>query len=356
MNIPKKETSMFHERIHKSYYWILAIAIILIAREDGWSQANWAVTNTFHVGGEGGMDYVTVAPDTHMLYVTRSTHTLVIDTTSGKSIADIPGQKRSHGVALVPDAGRGFISDGGGNGAIEIFDLKSNAVLGTIPALPDADGILYDKATNRVLVVSGDKGVLMTLAPDVDPKNGKIETPIDLGGAPEFLATDGDGKAYINLEDKDVVAVVDLKQRKVIARWPVAPGGHPVGMSMDTAHHRLFIGCRDPQKLIVMDSLSGKVISDLPIGAGVDATGYGDSQAFASCRDGKLIVAGADAKGGYKVVQTVATPLGAKTMTYDGTTQQIYLPTAEFEPAKPNSRPAAKPGTFMIVVVGQKKE
>src|ERR1017187_8295743 len=134
MNIPKKETSMFHERIHKSYYWILAIAIILIAREDGWSQANWAVTNTFHVGGEGGMDYVTVAPDTHMLYVTRSTHTLVIDTTSGKSIADIPGQKRSHGVALVPDAGRGFISDGGGNGAIEIFDLKSNAVLGTIPA------------------------------------------------------------------------------------------------------------------------------------------------------------------------------------------------------------------------------
>jgi len=105
-----------------------------------------------------------------------------------------------------------------------------------------------------------------------------------------------------------------------------------------------------------MDSQSGKVISDLPIGAGVDATGYGDSQAFASCRDGKLIVASADAKGGYKVVQTVATPLGAKTMTYDGSTQQIYLPTAEFEPPKPNSRPAAKPGTFMIVVVGQKKE
>jgi DNA-binding beta-propeller fold protein YncE len=300
------------------------------------------------------MDYVTVAPDTHMLYVTRSTHTMVIDTASGKPIADIPGQKRSHGVALVPRVGRGFISDGGGDGAIEVFDLRTNAVLGTIPALPDTDGIIYDAATNQVLAVSGDKGALMTLPAGVNPKNGKIESPIDLGGSPEFLATDGEGKAFINLEDKNVVAVVDLKLRKVIARWPVAPGGHPVGMSMDATRHRLFIGCRDPQKLIVMDSQTGKVIADVPIGAGVDATGYGDSQVFASCRDGKLIVATADATGGYKVAQTVTTPVGAKTMTYDDSSHQIYLPTAEFEVAKPNSRPAAKPGTFMIVVVGQK--
>ena len=148
---------------------------------------------------------------------------MVIDADSGKTLADIPGQKHNHGVALVPEVGRGFISDG--SGAVVIFDLKTNAVLGTIAAQPDADGIIFDKASGLVLVVSGDNGVLMTLKPDVDPKTGSIDAPIDLGGKPEFLAADGAGKVYVNLEDKNQVAVVDLKTRKVLAHWPVAPGG-----------------------------------------------------------------------------------------------------------------------------------
>ena len=145
-------------------------------------------------------------------------------------------------------------------------------MLGKLAAMPDADGIIYDKGQNLVLAVSGDGGKLMTFKPDIDPVNGKIDPPIDLGGAPEFLAADGEGKVYINLEDKDLVAVVDLKTRKVIARWPVAPGGHPVGMALDRKTHRLFIGCRNPQKMIVMSTEDGKVVADLPIGAGVDAT------------------------------------------------------------------------------------
>ena len=169
-----------------------------------------------------------------------------------------------------------------------IFDLKTNAVLGTLKARPDADGIIFDKASGLVLVVSGDDGVLMTLKPDVDPKTGSIDAPIDLGGKPEFLASDGAGKVYINLEDKNQVAVVDIKARKVLAHWPVAPGGSPVGLSIDTAKRRLFIGCRNPQKLIVMSTDDGKVLADLPIGAGVDATRFDGRQAFASCRDGKL--------------------------------------------------------------------
>jgi len=138
---------------------------------------------------------------------------VIIDADSGKTLADIPGQKHNHGVALVPEVGRGFISDG--DGAVVIFDLKTNAVLGTLAAQPDADGIIFDKATGLVLVVSGDNGVLMTLKPDVDPKTGSIDAPIDLGGKPEFLASDGAGKVYINLEDKDQVAVVDINARKV---------------------------------------------------------------------------------------------------------------------------------------------
>jgi hypothetical protein len=153
------------------------------------AQGTWAVEKTFHVGGEGGWDYVTVDAKSHRLYVPRSTHTMVIDADSGKTMADIPGQKHNHGVALVPEAGRGFISDG--SGAIVIFDLQTNAVLGTLTAQPDADGIIFDKASGLVLVVSGDNGVLMTLKPDVDPKTGSIDAPIELGGKPEFLASDG---------------------------------------------------------------------------------------------------------------------------------------------------------------------
>jgi DNA-binding beta-propeller fold protein YncE len=269
---------------------VLFSLALLFGTSSAFAQTDWAVTTTFHVGGSGGWDYITVDPNTHRLYVTRTTHTMVLDAESGNTIADIPGQKRSHGVALVPEVGRGFISDGGGDGAIEIFDLKTNAVLGTLPALPDADGIIFDQVTNQVLVVSGDRGALMTFAPNIDAKNGKINPPIDLGGKPEFLATDGAGKAYINLENKDLVAVVDLKQRKVLERWPVAPGGTPVAMAMDKEKRLLFIGCRNPQKLIVMSADSGKVLADLPIGVGVDATAFDGSQAFASCRDGKLHV------------------------------------------------------------------
>src|SRR5579864_3886912 len=180
------------------------------------AQGTWAVEKTFHIGGEGGMDYITLDAKTNRLYVPRSTHTMVIDADSGKVLADIPGQKHNHGVAVVPEAGRGFISDGAG--AVVIFDLKTNAVLGTIKAHPDADGIIFDKASGLVLAVSGDDGILMTLKPDVDPKTGSIDPPIDLGGKPEYLASDGAGKIYINLEDKDQVAVVDIKERKVLAQ------------------------------------------------------------------------------------------------------------------------------------------
>jgi len=321
------------------------------------AQSNWTVKNLMHIGGPGGWDYLTVDPATHRLYVPRSTHTMVIDADSGKVIADIPGQKIAHGVAIVPEVGRGFISDGGGSGAVVIFDLKTNAVLGTIAAQPDADGIIYDHASGLVLVVSGDGGVLMTLKPDLDPVHGKIDPPIALGGKPEFLAADNDGKVYINLEDKDRLAVVDLRARKVLAHWPVAPGGEPVGLALDARKGRLFIGCRKPPKMIVMSTNNGKVLAGLPIGAGVDAVKVDRGDAFASCRDGSLVVVAEKSPGEFEVAQIVKTPVGARTMGIDSSTHTIYLPTAEFEPAKPGaSRPEAKPETFMIVVVAKSEE
>ena len=289
---------------------------------------------------------------THRLFVPRSTHTQIIDAITGKVLGDIPGQKIAHGVALVPELNRGFITDGGGTGAIIIFDLTTYAVLGKLSTLPDSDGIIYDAKLNRILAVSGDGNALMTFKPDIDPTTGKIDPPIQLGGAPEFLASDGSGKIYINLEDKDVVAEVDLSTRKVIARWPVTPGGAPVGMSIDREHHRLFIGCRKPQKLVVMSTDDGKVIASVPIGAGVDATVFDSGQAFASCRDGSLIVA-SDKSGKFEIDQTVKTPIAARTMGLDPLTHKLYMPTAVFEESRAGARPKAKPDSFMIVEVSR---
>src|SRR5215467_1837055 len=330
------------------FSWLLIVAASFTLSARAFAQGEWAVEKTFHVGGEGGFDYITVDANSHRLYVPRSTHTMVIDAASGETIADITGQKHNHGVAVVPELARGFISDGAGS--IVMFDLKTNAILATVTAKDDADGIIYDKGTGLILVSCGDAGVLVTLKADADPKTAVIDAPIELGGKPEFLAADGAGKVYVNLEDKDQVAIVDLKARKVLAHWPVAPGGSPVGLSIDPEKHRLFVGCRKPQKMIVMSTEDGKVVADLPIGAGVDATRWDGHQAFASCRDGKLDVA--EEKGGkFDIVQTVTTAPGARTMDIDAAEHKIYLPTAELEEAKAGERPKAKPGTFMIVVV-----
>lgn len=311
----------------------------------------YQIAEIFKVGGPGGWDYVTVDPEHKHIYLPRTTHTMVLDAATGKSVADIPGQKGNHGVALVPSAGRGFITDGK-DGSVMVFDLKTFEVLGKVKAAEDADGVIYDPASGKVLVSCGDAGVMIPIAPDVDLKVGQADPAVRLGGKPEFLVSDGQGKVFINLVDKDQVAVVDTKTMKVIDKWPTAPGGAPVGMSMDREHRRLFVGCRKPQKLIVMSANDGKVLADLPIGAGVDATQFDNGYIFASCRDGSLTVAQETSPGKFQVVQDLKTKPGAKTMAVDPTTHTIFLPTAEFGKEKDaRSRPIAKPETFMVVVV-----
>jgi hypothetical protein len=194
--------------------------------------------------------------------------------------------------------------------------------------------------------------VLIPISPDVDPKAGQADAEVTLGGKPEFLAADGQGKVFINLEDKNQVAVVDTKTMKVISRWPTAPGGAPVGMSMDARHGRLFIGCRNPQKRIVMSTDGGKVLADLPIGAGVDATRFDNGYVFASCRDGTLAVAHEASSGKFELIQTVTTRPGAKTLDVAPTTHLLYLPTAELgKEMDARSRPIPKPDSFMVLVV-----
>jgi hypothetical protein len=341
-----------HERTRS----LLAVGLALVTAtlaDARFSRADgpYKVAKVIHIGGAGGWDYVTVDPERQHLYLPRTTHTMVLEAATGKAVADISGQKGNHGVALAPNVGRGFISDGK-DGSIVVFDLKSFEVLGKVKAYEDADGIIYDPSCNKVLVSCGDAGVLLPIPADIDVKAGQADAAIKLDGKPEFLVADGQGKVFVNLVDKDQVAVVDLKAMKVIDKWPTAPGGSPVGMSMDREHRRLFVGCRKPQKLVVMNAEDGKVLADLPIGAGVDATQFDNGYIFASCRDGSLSVAKETSAGKFEIVQDLKTRPGAKTMGIDSTTHAIFLPTAEFaEQTNARSRPVAKPETFMVLVV-----
>jgi hypothetical protein len=334
--------------------WLIIGGLVLAAAPGRCGAAEesgeYHVAQVFKIGGKGSWDYVTVDGRNKLLYLPRTTHTLVVDATTGAVKADIKGQEGNHGVAIARRANRGFISDGK-DGSVVIFDLKTNAVLGKVKTADDADAILFDRASNKVYVSCGDANALVPVSADVDPNSGKADAAIDLGGKPEALASDGQGKIYVNLVDKNEVAVVDTKEMKVVNKWPVAPGGSPVGMAIDREHHRLFVGCRKPQKLVAMSTEDGHVIADLPIGVGCDATVF-DVDVFASCRDGSLSVARETSPGKFEIVQTVKTRPGAKTCGVDRSTHTIYLPTAEFgEEKDARGRSKPKPDSFMVLVV-----
>lgn len=335
--------------------FLIALPATLLAGPQ--SVGDYSITKTLKIAGAGSWDYVTVDSYTHWLYLTRTTHTMVVDPANGKVVADIPGQKRSHGVALVPKLNRGFITDGQ-DGSVLMFDLKTNAVLHKIPAAEDADGIIYDPASDRVLVSCGDANVLLAIRPDVDPQSARFE-PMQLGGKPEFLAADGAGKVYVNLVDKAQVAVVDLKEMKVISRWPVAPAANPVGMAIDPAKHHLFVGCRSGS-LVILDTSDGHVLAKLPIGAVNDACALDPltGDIFASCGDGTVTIVRETSARKFQIVQKLQTKRGAKTMGFDPSTHTAYFPAVEYEVGAQGAgrRPVAKPDSFMILVATPKGE
>ena len=334
---------------------LIALALGGISAAGFAADQTYALTRTIKVGGDGGWDYVTLDAAGKLLYVTRSTHTMVIDAATGQTVHDIPGTARAHGVVLMPDLGRGFISDGKG-AQVLVFDLNSGATLGKVPAAEDADSIIYDPASKQVLVMCGDAHLMVAIPPDVNPKGGMASATIDLGGSPEFAVADGKGHVYVNIEDKDEVAVVDTHAMKVIAHWPLGTGKHPTGMSMDPESRRLFIGCRNG-KLIIMNADDGKIVADFPIGMYVDGTLFDKGLVFASCGDGTLTIVREVSPDKFELAQTVKTEIGARTMAVDHGNGTIYLPTSDLilpgapTAENPRPRPQPVPGTFRILVV-----
>jgi DNA-binding beta-propeller fold protein YncE len=219
---------------------VVAISIACAsAPADAASVQAYKLTSSLKVSGEGGWDYVTLNPAGTLLYVTRATHTMIVNPSSSKPVGDVPGLGKAHGVALVPAVGRGFISDGK-NGSVTVFDLTTESVLGKVAAAPDADAMIYDPASQRVMVLCGDAHRMIAIAPDVDLKHGRAIASIDLGGSPEYAVADGRGRVFVNIEDQDEVAVIDSRRMKVIARWRISPGKRPTGLSMDSVICRLW--------------------------------------------------------------------------------------------------------------------
>ena len=301
-------------------------------------------------------DYITVDSGARRVYISHGTEIKVIDADSGALVGNITGLKQDHGVAVASEFGRGFISDGAQGKAV-IFDLKTLRVTGEVNADKDADCVAYDPFSKRVFVMDGDPHN----ATVIDAQSGKVVGTIELGGGPEFAVADGEGRIYINLEDKSELVAVDTVSLKVKSRWPVDPAGAPTALAMDVLHHRIFSAGRDPQKLVVLDSGSGKVLQSFPISAGVDAAAFDPETGliFASTREGMVHVFHEDSPDKFSEAGTIKTEVGAKTMGLDTKTHRLFLDTADFAPAPapttehPHPRGEAILGTFHVLVYGR---
>jgi len=322
------------------------------------ADGNYQLLKTYHFGAAPGstseyFDYISVDPAARRVYLSRGTAVQILDADSGAAIGTMSGFKRQHGVALAPELGRGFISDGS-LATITMFDLKTLQRLATVKTDPDADCVVYDPATARVLSMNGD-GNSATV---VDARSGQLLQTIALGGAPEFAVADGKGTVFANLADKDQIVAIDTHSLQIKARWATAPEGEPTALAIDREHRRLFSAGRKPQQLIVMDADSGHIIQSFPISGGVDAAAF-DPQTgtvFVSTREGKLHLFHEDSPDSFRAMGTVATEFGAKTMGLDSQTHRVFLDTADFSAAKTGGSSTAQrtavPGTFRVLVYG----
>jgi DNA-binding beta-propeller fold protein YncE len=316
------------------------------------SASVYHLVKKINLGGSGGWDYLTVDAPGHRVFISRSTHVIVVDLDQLKIVGDIPGTDGVHGIALAPDLHRGFTSDGRAN-MVTIFDLTTLATLGTVPTGEDPDAIVFDPFTKRVFTMNGDSSTSTA----IDAGSGKVVGTIALGGRPEFTVSDGKGQVFANLEDKSELVRIDPQTLRVENTWPLAPCESPSGLAIDAEHEILIVGCHN-QLMTFVDGRNGKILGTVPIGQGVDANRFDAATglAFASCGDGTLTIAHEDAAGKFSLVEKLETQRGARTMALDLSTHEIFLVTAEFGPAPaptaehPRPRPAILPGTFTLLV------
>jgi YVTN family beta-propeller protein len=347
------ETKLCHSKNMKSTIrsLLISLAALGISAAAGTSlcAADAPSTGPYHflkdipIPGEGGWDYLFIDAEGRRLYVSHATRVVVVDIDKGEVVGEIGDTPGVHGFAVAPEMKRGFSSNGRGNQA-SIVELDTLKTIQKVDTGQNPDAIIYEPAQQEVYAFNGRSGS----ATVIEAKTGKVVATVTLAGKPEFAAADPKaGRVFNNLEDKNEIAVIDIKKHEVVDRWSIAPGTEASGMAFDAANHRLFIGCGN--KLMEMiDTTNGKVVASVPIGDGVDACAFDPETkyAFSSC-DGTTTIAHEDSPDKLTVVQTLKTEPRARTIALDARTHNIYLPTAKFEAPR-----KMVPGTFKIVVYG----
>jgi DNA-binding beta-propeller fold protein YncE len=311
-------------------------------------QAQYTVSKVFHIQSGGGYDYTTVDSASNCLYLSHGSQVNVINKLTGDSISVIKTEKDVHGIALAHEFGKGYISNGSLNNVL-VFDLKTFKVLAHVPAGQFTDGIFYDDYSKKVITCNG-RGKSMTI---IDPSTDEVSATVQLTGWPETAVSDNNGKIYVNNAEKSEIDVIDSKTYQIIHTWPISPGKSASGLAIDRDAMRLFAGCGN-QKLIVMNAVTGIVVSSLPIGDECDAVGFDKKlkRIYSSNGDGTLTIIEELSPEKFEVIQNLKTKKGARTQAVDQATHTIYLPTGDFAPKKQGDfRPAIIPGTFQVLVI-----
>jgi DNA-binding beta-propeller fold protein YncE len=310
------------------------------------SQLQYKVVKVFHIASPGGWDYIAVNND--KLYVSHGTQVNILNEETGDSIGYIPNTTGVHGIAFDNDLNKGYTSNGRLNN-VTVFDLRTNQVLGQIATGQNPDAIMFEPFTKMIITCNGRSKNLSL----IDPQKGMMVDSIDVGGKPETAASDGNGKLFVNIEDKSEIVEVDLKDHKVTHRWSLSPAEGPTGLCYDKHTKRLFSGCEN--KLVVLNAENGNLVTTLPIDSGCDGVAFNIEKKIIYTSNGEGTITAVQEKdaNNFSLLGNYPTKRGARTITLDQKTGTLFLPTAEFDPNKTNSnrRPMMIPGTFQVLVM-----
>ena len=300
---------------------LFSLALVISAG----AQSGYKLLKKIPIPGQGSWDYLTADDTNRRLYISHGTQVEVLDLETDSIIGKIPDTPGVHGIAIAPDLGRGFVSNGQSS-TVTVFDLKTLKTLGQVPAGKKPDAIIFDPATSRVFAFNGGSNS----ATAINAANSKAVGTVDLGGGPEFAVSDGTGYVFNNLEDESQVVKINAQKLTVEQRWPTAPCQSPSSMAMDRRNRRLFVGCRS-RVMAVINADTGQVATTLPIGDHVDATAFDPELKliFNSNGEGTITVIRQESPDKYSVLETLKSLPRAKTMALDPKTHRLFLSTAE---------------------------
>ena len=333
---------------------IIVFCILILAANAYGADSGYHIVNRITVGGEGGWDYLAVDGAARRLYISRSTHVMVMDLDTNTVVGDIPDTSGVHGIAIAPELNRGFTSNGKADSST-IFDLKTLKVLGEVKTGAHPDAIVYDPVSKHVFTFNGRSKDATVF----DAVSGDVVRTIPLGGKPEFAAADGKGMVYVNIEDTHEVVEINALKTNESHRFQLTSCVEPTGLALDSEHHKVFSGCHN-KIMTILDTTTGKVIAAIPIGEKVDGNGFdaGTGLAFSSNGDGTLTIVRETNPDKFRIKKTVTTQVGSRTMAIDPVSHNVYLPAAQFSlpmqsgtDSKP--RPRMIKGSFEILVVGK---